>query len=319
MNNQPIIAAGIDVSKRRLDLAIASDKPHRHQRYDYDPTGIEQLVHHLKAQHVDLVVFEATGGLEWPLMQALEDAGLNWHRANPRQIRDYAKAMNKLAKTDQIDAGVIADFARTIKPSKHTLPRENQRQLKAAITRYEQLVHMRTAEKNRLQRTSDSIMCKSIETMLQFIEKQIEAVEQHIDQLVEADQHVQQQVQRLATVPGIGQLTAQRLAVMLPELGDCNRRQIARLIGVAPINRDSGTLRGKRTTGGGRASVRHALYMPTVVCLRRNPVIKAHYQHLLTQGKTKMVALVACMRKLIILINTMTKEKISWQQLINQT
>ena len=227
--------------------------------------------------------------------------------------------MNKLAKTDRIDAGVIADFAKIIEPPRHALPRKKQRQLKAAITRYQPLVHMRTAEKNRAQRTSDSIMHQNVEAMLKFIHQPIEAVEQHLNQLVEADEEIQQQVQRLATVPGIGQRTAQRLTVMLPELGDCNRRQIARLVGVAPINRDSGTRRGKRTTSGGRAAARHALYMPTLACLRHNPIIKDHYQDLLQQGKTKMVAIVACMRKLIILMNTMTKQQIIWQQLNNQT
>jgi len=248
----------------------------------------------------------------------LATAELSWHVANPRQVRDFARATGQLAKTDKIDGRVIALLGQKLRPQPHVLPEKSRQTLKASVARYEQLMRMRIAERNRLDRCDDSQIEAMTQRMIDQIDRQLEEVLALMNKQVDADTQLRDEVQRAESAPGIGRLTALRLVAMTPELGRCNRQQIARLIGVAPINRDSGTLRGKRTTGGGRRAVRKLLYMPTIVATRYNPVIRATYQHLLAQGKPKMVALIACMRKLIILINSMAREQQTWSQFLPQ-
>lgn len=310
-----IIVAGIDVAKAHLDGAVMPGGTHR--RFAYDEAGLHALVEWLHEHDVQLVVLEATGGLERRLRFALAAADLPHHLANPRQIRDFARALNRLAKTDAIDAQIIAEFAYRLQPTPHVLPDESRQKLIVCLRRYEQLMAMRVAETNRLDRIEDPDVRTMIEHMIAQIDEQLDQVRQRLDELVTLDESLQRRATLAASVPGIGRLTASRLVAMLPELGQCNRQQIARLLGVAPINRDSGTMRGKRTTGGGRVCVRTLLYMPTIVATKHNPVIRRTYLHLLAQGKAKMVALIACMRKLIILLNTMLKEQKSWSELVH--
>ena len=312
-----IIVAGVDVSKAQLDVVVLPGD--RYRRWSYDLSGLEQLVQWLRSLEVGMVVLEASGGLERRLVGYLASAGLSWHVANPRQVRDFARATGQLAKTDKIDGRVIALMGRKLRPKAHVLPEKSRQTLKAGVARYEQLMCMRIAERNRLDRCDDSQIEAMTQRMIDQIDRQLEQVLAWMDRQVDADTQLREQVRRVESVPGIGRLTAVRLVAMTPELGQCNRQQIARLIGVAPINRDSGTLRGKRTTGGGRRAVRKLLYMPTIVATRYNPVIRVTYQHLLAQGKPKMVALIACMRKLIILINSMAREQQTWRQFLPQT
>jgi transposase len=315
MTQPSIIVAGIDVAKATLDAAITPAGAY--QRFTYDDAGLQQLTDWLRSHAVRLVVLEATGGLERRLRVTLAAADLPHHVANPRQIRDFARALNRLAKTDKIDAQVIAEFGYRLQPMPHALPDEHRQKLSACLSRYQQLVAMRVAESNRLDRIDDHAMRTMVEHMIAQIDQQLEQVRKLMDELVAQDQSLQRDVILAESTPGIGRLTASRLVAMLPELGQCNRRQIARLVGVAPINRDSGTMRGKRTTGGGRAMVRRMLYMPTIVATKHNPVIRRIYLHLLAQGKAKMVALIACMRRLVILLNTMLKEHKTWSELIH--
>ena len=317
MNPSSIIVAGIDVSKSFLDVDLAPNPCAA--RFDYDVAGLARLVDWLRKHHVTLVVCEATGALERRLTHALAAAAIPFHVANPRQVRDFARATGQLAKTDRIDARVIAQFGSKFKPKATALPCQTRQKLIAAVMRYQQLMQMRIAESNRLDRTDEPTIRELIEQMIQHIDQQIQTVERLMDELVKANRTMHHAAERLASVPGIGQLTATRLVAMLPELGQCNRKQIAKLIGVAPINRDSGTMRGKRTTGGGRKLIRTLLYMPTVVAIRFNPVIRDSYQHLLKQGKPKLVALIAAMRKLVIILNVMLRENKNWKQMQNQT
>jgi transposase len=315
MNSPSIIVAGVDVSKAYLDVDLAP-QPHA-SRFTYDAEGLGRLIDWLQQHEVQLVVLEATGALERRLARALATAALPFHIANPRQVRDFARAMNQLNKTDKADAHVIAQFGHKLQPRPSVLPSETRQKLIAAVTRHEQLKQMRVAENNRLDRADDPTMQLLIEQMIEKVDQQLEGVEQVMDQLVASDESMQRDVNTIASTPGLGKLTASRLVAMLPELGQCNRQQIARLIGVAPINRDSGTMRGKRTTGGGRKIIRTFLYMPTLVAVRYNPVIRETYQRLVKKGKPKMVALIAAMRKLIIMVNIMIREQKTWSQIVN--
>jgi transposase len=300
-----LIVAGVDVSKAFLDLAIEGQP--------------DRLIERCRTAQVQLVVLEATGGLERRLIRALAQAAIAWHRANPRQVRDLARAMGKLAKTDAIDAQVLVDYACKIQPRPHTLPPQNQVKLYDLAQRHQQLTDMRIAESNRLSRCEDDTLIAMIQAHQAFIDQQIQQVAQQMDQLIEEDQATQQTASILQSMPGLGPLTARRLTAQLPELGQRTPRQITKLVGIAPINRDSGTFRGKRMTGGGRRDVRKLLYMPTLVATRHNPRIRAIYQHLIHTGKPKMVALIAAMRKLIIYLNAMIRENKNWKQFIQST
>ena len=307
MNQQVhYIVAGIDVSKATLDLAIANQRDAYHIRYDDE--GLALIIEQCFCANVSLVILEATGGLERKLVAALANANLVFHIANPRQVRNLAKATGQLAKTDKIDARVLVDYGLKLQPLPHRLPSKNKLKLHDLSVRHQQLVQMQTAERNRLHASQEPVVADMIEQHLALIDQQIKQVANVMDQLIEQRDELKRKAAVLESACGVGSLTARRLIAELDELGQRSPKQIAKLVGLAPLNRDSGTLRGKRTISGGRRHVRKALYMPTIAAIRHNPVIKRYYQNLITAGKAKKVAINACMRKLLIYHNAMIRE-----------
>ena len=258
-----------------------------------------------------LVVLEATGGLETFLVGELAGAQLPVVVVNPRQVRDFAKAVGKLAKTDALDAQVLAHFGEATKPDLRPLPDDSTRALQALLARRSQVVEMVTAEKNRC-RTATQRLQPQIQEHIRYMEKQLKELEQGLSELLSSSPVWWTKEKLLGSVPGVGPVLTVTLLAGLPELGRLDRREIASLVGVAPFNRDSGTLRGKRTVWGGRSSVRATLYMATLAATRYNSVMRAFYQRLLEAGKPKKVALTACMRKLLTILNAMLKHNLSW-------
>ena len=242
----------------------------------------------------------------------LQAAGLPVIVINPRRVGDYARAMGRVAKTDKLDAKVIAEFATTPRLSCRELPAAAARQRSAWMARRDQLVELHVAERNRREHASDPLVSESIDKVVAVLEEQIAAIDQKLAEAIAADESLKHKVELLDSVPAIGPVTAVMLVIRLPELGRVNRRQIAALVGLAPMNRDSGRYRGKRMTGGGRVRVRSALYMPMLAAIRYNPRIRDFYQHLLDNGKSKMTALVAAMRKLLTILNTLIQTDQSW-------
>ncbi len=301
---------GVDVSKNHWDVAISGSKQGR--RFTTDPSGTQQLIAMLMEQKLTHVCLEATGGYEQPLVAALHEHGLYVSVVNPRQVRDFARARGQLAKTDRLDAQIIAEFAAMMQPAPHEKPSKNQVKLRALRARRQQVNGSLVQEKNRLATQPDQDAHRSIEEAIDFYKKQLESLDAQIKQLMQTNPEFQQRLSLLVSVPGVGVTTAAALMADMPELGNLNRREAARLAGLAPINRDSGTLRGKRMIGGGRATVRRGLYMATLVATRHNPVIRAFYQQLLSRGKTKMTALTACMRKLLLILNAILKGNKPW-------
>lgn len=308
------IVVGIDVSKAKLDFAVTGQAVSR--QVNYDSPGLDTLIRICRRAHASLVVLEATGGLERRLVHALADAELPFHVANPRQVRDLARALGRLAKTDTIDARMLAEYGQRLQPKPHVLPDENRQKLRDLSARHQQLSGMHAAEMNRLKACHDHAVERMIREHIAFLDQQIQQVAEQMDALIDEDEAMVRHTAVIESTPGLGRLTARRLIADLPELGRCSPRQIAKLVGLAPINRDSGTMRGKRTTGGGRHTVRKQLYMPTLVATRHNPAIRTMYQRLVAAGKPKMLALVACMRKLLILLNAMIRENKTWDQFI---
>ena len=313
--NKPLLFVGIDVSKEWCDAAV--DGRSEVQRHSADEQGLAELVSTMRAFHPKLIAMEASGGCEIPFLRALQAAGLPVAVVNPRQIRDFARAMNRLAKTDRIDAQVIARFAAMMQPSPAEIPGENQEKLKALQTRRQQVVDSLTQEKNRLTATRDLSMRRRIEQVIEVYQQQLTELNDELKQAVQADPKLQQQAELLTSVPGVGPATAHALLAEMPELGKLNRRQTASLAGLAPRNRDSGKFRGKRMISGGRRSVRRAVYMATLVATKHHPLIRAHYQRLLQQGKKKLVALIACMRKLLNILNSLLKTQQPWREIAN--
>lgn len=303
---------GIDVAKDHLDLAEDSDGTPV-ARFDNTPQGHDALADHLSAGNVARIVFEATGGYERAAVATLLARKLPVAVVNPRQARDFARATGQLAKTDALDARVLARFARVIRPELRTLPDAKTLALQAQTARRAQLVHMRTAEKNRLQQAHGDAVASSIRAILDAIDEQLKHVDDDLDTMIRDTPAWQHKADLLKQVPGVGDQTARMLIAHLPELGQCSRQQIAALVGVAPVNRDSGTMRGKRTTFGGRPAVRQALYMATLSATRFNPKLRAYYQRLVADGKPKMVALVAAMRKLLTTLNAMLRDNRPWK------
>lgn len=301
---------GIDIAKHDFELATLPQQ--QHQRFDNDTNGIRDATKHLLELQPQLIVMESTGDYEWRLVAELQAAGLPVAVVNPRRIREFARATGRLAKTDTLDAQIIARFAEVLQPPAQEVIDQHTRIMKALVARRHQLVQMHTAENNRLEHAHDKAIVRSIRTLLKTIEREIDKVGQQIRDQIEAMPQLRHKARSLESVPGIGETTAALLVTELPELGRLNRRQIAALVGVAPINRDSGTYRGKRMTGGGRRHLRARLFMPTLVAVRYNPVIRRFYQHLLDRGKTKMVALIAAMRKLLTILNTMLNKNETW-------
>lgn len=307
MKSLPVFA-GIDVSKDRLDLALRPGAP---RTVPYDDAGIQLLVKHLQAVAPAVIVLEATGGLELPLVAALAAAELPVVIANPRQIRDFAKAAGQLAKTDQLDARVLAHFAEVMRPVPRPLPDEQAQQLGALLARRRQLIEMLVAERNRLSRVRPTLR-KRLQAHIAWLEREVAQMDTDLARMIQTSAVWREKDTLLRSAPGIGPVLSLTLLAELPELGTLTRQQIAALAGVAPLNRDSGTLRGKRTVWGGRAHVRAVLYMGALVATRCNPVIQAFYRRLCAAGKAKKVALTACMRKLLIMLNAMLKHRTAW-------
>ncbi|MBZ0168905.1 MAG: IS110 family transposase [Kofleriaceae bacterium] len=301
---------GIDVSKDRVDTAV---RPSREGwATPNDARGIRTLCRRLRAQAPTLIVLEATGGLELPLVGALAAAGLPVVVVNPRQVRDFAKATGQLAKTDTLDAAVLAHFAEAVRPPVRPLPDAATQALDALLTRRRQLLAMRTAESHRLG-SAPPPMRKEIQAHLAWLDRRLGSLDDELGRTIRESPVWREQEQLLQSAPGVGPVLARTLLASLPELGALNRKQIAALVGVAPFNRDSGTKRGRRAVWGGRAAVRAVLYMATVAASRCNPVITAFYARLLAAGKAKKVALTACMHKLLLILNAMVKHQTPWR------
>jgi len=301
---------GIDIAKHTFDLALEPKQKTR--RFHNDASGIRQCCTTLKRLQPDLIVMEPTGGYEATLRDQLQAAGLPVAVVNARQIREFAKACGQLAKTDKLDAQIIARFAAIMQPTPQEPVDAQTRVLKALVARRRQLVQMHTAEANHREHALDQCIEQSVREMLELLEKQIDSVEQHIQEHLESMPKLKKKTEQLRSAPAIGTTTAALLVTELPELGQLNRRQIAALVGLAPINRDSGTYRGKRMTGGGRRDLRARLFMPTLCAIRCNPVIRDFYQRLCDKGKAKMTAVVAAMRKLLTILNAMLKKNEAW-------
>ena len=303
--------AGIDVSKTSLDVGIGGET--HVVRYSYDTAGIEAVVGVLQRHAPSCIVVEATGNLEKELVTALVLAALPVAVVNPKRVRDFARASGQLAKTDRLDALALAQFGQVFRPALYQAQSAEAEQISAWVSRRKQLVEMLVAEKNRLKSTRDAMVREQIESHIRWLEGEIAALTDKINQLVAADPQWQATGKMLQSVPGVGEVVAATLLAELPELGRLNRQQIAALVGVAPLNRDSGQRRGKRHVAGGRASVRRVLYMAAMTAVRCNPIIRPFYERLLAAGKDKKVALVACMRKLVVIMNAMVRNCCPWQ------
>jgi transposase len=301
---------GIDVAKAQLDIAVRPSGERWAVPNDAD--GVVTLVERLQALHPTLIVLEATGGLERIATAALATAGLPVVIVNPRQARDFARATGQLAKTDALDARALAHFADVIRPTPRPLPDTQTQELRALLSRRQQLIGMRTAEQNRLAGTSERLT-QDLEAHIAWLNARIATLDADLETMLRASPLWRENDDLLQSVPGVGPVCARTLLLELPELGTLTRQQIAALVGVAPLNCDSGTLRGRRTIWGGRAHVRTVLYMGTLVATRFNPQIKVFYQRLLAAGKLKKVALTACMHKLVTILNAMLKHRTSWQ------
>ena len=301
---------GIDVSKAQVDVAVRPTG----QRWaaSYNETGVGELVSQIVAIGPAMVLLEATGGLELPLVTALAAAALPV--VNPRQVRDFARATGTLAKTDSLDAEVLAHFADAVRPSVRPLKDAEAQALNSLAARTHQALTMLVSEKNRLG-TAISAVRPRIEAHITWLEQELNDLDDGLRQTLRRSPVGREKDDLLRTVPGVGEQVSLTLLAYLPELGTLDRRQIAALVGVAPFNRDSGTLRGKRAVWGGRARVRATLYMGAMVASRHNPVIRDFYQKLVAAGKPKRVALVACMRKLLVTLNSMLKHGCPWRDM----
>lgn len=300
---------GVDVCKDRLD--IANDSNSETWSEPNNDSGVSSLVDKLTSLKPSLVVMEATGGLETLLYSALVTAGLAAVVINPRQVRDFAKALGQLAKTDAIDAWVLARFGASVHPEVRPVKDERTRELAALVTRRRQLLGMRTAEKTRLKQAAKWTR-KDIESLIKVLDKRLAKLEKEITDNVKNTPGWKEKDEIITSVPGAGPNLSSHLLACLPELGKLNRREIATLVGVAPLNRDSGKFRGSRIVWGGRAQVRSALYMSALSASKYNPSIKSFYQRLVKKGKKPKVALTACMRKLLTILNTMIKNNTAW-------
>ncbi len=300
---------GIDVAKATLEVASLPDG--QVWTVTNDEAGLGELVPQLATLHPTLLVCEATGGFERLVVTALARADLPIVVVNPRQVRDFAKAMGHLAKTDALDAAILATFAERVRPVPRPLPDDAAQLLDSLLTRRRQLLDMLTAERNRLG-FARGLVKRDITQHIRWLEKRLTDVDAELDAAVAASPLNQARLDLLQSVPGIGRVTALTLVGELPELGRLSRREIAALVGVAPLNRDSGTLRGKRLVWGGRGSVRAALFMATLVGVRWNPVLRAFYERLRAAGKPAKVALTACMRKLLTILSAMVRQHRTW-------
>lgn len=305
---------GIDVAKAELVVAerpgvaqwsVANDEP-----------GVRALAARLRASRPALVVLEATGGYELGAVGALAEAGLPVVVVNPRQVRDFARATGQLAKTDALDAGVLALFAERVRPAVRPLPTEAQEELGAVLARRRQLLEMLVAERNRLTHVTGhptKLVKRSIQQHIAYLERALRMTDTDLGERIRESPAWRTEDDLLQSAPGVGRVLSMTLLGEVTELGQLTRKEISQLVGLAPLNRDSGTLRGQRRIAGGRASVRAALYMATLAATRHNPTIRAFYRRLLAAGKPQKVALTACMRKLLTILNAMVKTNKRWQ------
>jgi transposase len=309
--NEPVRhVVGIDVSKGRLDVCLMPGG----EAFSVanDPEGIDALLERLGEANPELVLLEATGRYERPAATAVAASGIAVAVVNPRQARDFAKATGRLAKTDKIDAFVLARFACAIEPPPSVLPEEEALALQANLTRRRQLLLMLTSEKNRLLMAPETV-AKRIRAHVRWLEKELERTDRELDEAVQQSEVWRRNEELLRSVPGVGPVLARTLLAELPELGSITHKRLSSLVGVAPFNRDSGKIRGKREVWGGRAPLRAVLYMGALLATRHNPVLKEFYERLLSAGKPKKVALVACMRKLLTILNAVMRDGASWR------
>ena len=304
MTDDAAMFVGIDVGKYQVDVALGAEGP-VHQ-FKNDDEGIDQVLQLLAAHRVALVVMEASGGYQRQLLASMVAAKLPALAVNPRQTRDFAKAVGKLEKTDKLDARMLALFAERVRPSVRETPDETLEQVSDWLARRRQLVEMMTAEKNRRLQAKGAIR-RNIEAHIAWLKAQLRDTEKDLSGTISGCPGWDAVVELLDAERGIGRLGAITLAAVIPELGSLNRRQIAKLVGLAPLNRDSGTFRGRRSVWGGRAAARSCLYMLTMVATKHNPRIRAFYARLLAAGKPKMVALTAAMRKFITILNAIVR------------
>lgn len=295
---------GIDISKTHLDGF--SSQQQATWRVENTPQGHQILLRQL--QNASMIVFEATGGYDQALFEALQQAKLPVYRVNPKRVRDFARSTGRLAKTDKLDARVLACFGIAMTEQLKATPIPLCRQLKPLNAQRQDLVKQRTAQKNRLKQTCDALIQTQIQAQLTLFAQQIAEIEQAMQRCIEANALLQQQAQVLLAVKGVGPVLASALLSDLPELGQVTAKQVAALVGVAPFNCDSGTFRGRRRVWGGRASIRHILYMAVTAARRYNPVIKAFYERLRLAGKSYKVAMTACMRKFLVILNAKMRD-----------
>jgi len=304
------VFVGIDIGKQDVDVAISAQEV---RRYRNDPQGISELVAALSASAPELVVMEATGGYQRRLLAALAVAGVPSAAVNPRQVRDFAKAIGRLEKTDQVDAQVLRLFAERIRPAVRKLPDDQTQLIDDLLSRRRQLVEMLVAEQNRLQQATAAPIRKDIAQHIGWLKKRLKEADHDLDTQVRNSPAWNAKVELLHELKGVGRVTALTLLCAVPEIGTLNRRQIAKLVGVAPLCSDSGKHRGQRSTWGGRSDARATLYMATLVATRHNHVIRAFYTRLLSTGKLKKVALVAAMRKLLTIANAVMRAHLQQQ------
>ncbi len=302
---------GIDIAKRSLDLHLRPEN--RRLSTTNDSAGFKEILGMLPKPKTCLIIIEATGGYQKLLVETLLKADHYVAVVNPRQVRDFARGLGILAKTDTIDAEVLSRYAESARPRTMSITSEKQAQIVELVARRRQLIDLRTAEKNRLKSPCVKSVCKSIEQVIKVLQKQILTIEKQIASLLASDDDWNDKAELLLSVPGIGPATIASLLADLPELGRLNRQEIAALVGVAPYNRDSGRYRGKRSIWGGRRAVRSALYMATLTAMRCNHVIRSFAERLKAQGKPFKVIITACMRKLLVILNTMVKNNTHWE------
>ncbi len=306
------IYVGVDVAKSKLD-AFFPENGERIELANSESAMDDFCRRLIKIKRPVMVVMEATGGYETLLLRQLAKHKIDAAVVNPRRVRDFAKGVGADAKTDLIDAQIISRFATVTQPQPTAVKPDHEQKHAALVTRRNQLLELINQEKNRLQQSWDDDAKKSIREVLETLKKQLKSIDSQLASLLAADQRNQRTIEILRSVKGVGPVTISTLIAELPELGALNRGEVAKLVGVAPINRDSGTKSGKRFIGGGRGQVRRVLYMAALVALRHNPTIKTFYQHLKAKGKASKLAIVACMRKLLTILNLLVKTDQVWQ------
>ena len=304
---------GIDVAKDKLDIAVLGEK--KASQVTNDEAGIAKLIRKLQTLNPALIVVEATGGYQRAVVLGLYESGLPVAVVNPSRVRQYARASGLLAKTDKLDAFNLAEFGKQMKPRRFEAKSDAGRYVSALLVRRRQLEEMLKAEKSRL-RTVPAAMRPSVERIIEVLKEEIKQLEKELDQFMKENEGWQEQEQILTSAKGVGRITATTLLAELPELGKLDRKKIAALVGLAPMNSDSGKKRGYRKTKGGRMEVRNVLYMSTLVATRYNPLIQKQYQELLRRGKLKKVALTACMRKFLTILNAMMRDKVPFRQTV---